>query len=376
MTKESEWDRGSSALVIALLIVVGIILVTEIGRGVDARYVYGFGIFALAAIIGALALWLFSDWYREDDDEYEPLFFDGSRIGSDWRVRLGAMLVLTVLFTGGLVGTQRAFIPTINPYNAGELIDPGAQLFSSEGTFITGLRTGSYPGFIEELLGMVFVLALTWAQLKVIWRRVDEEAASNPLWIGLAMVLSCLAWAFVFASAHQQVYGLDQEAYAAAFAFGFTGQLTNQIVGAPVSILAHFTHNFVVVVGFSIALSIGGAFAFVRGDFMIKAKRSIVRGRQGSTVLWGSLALAVIALVVVAAYFLGVPSWAGGAALSAVAPACLDWTPVPGVPACASDAACLESLTGGVPMDPGAELRCEDGACEARFTICETEVAS
>jgi hypothetical protein len=119
----------------------------------------------------------------------------------------------------------------------------------------------------------------------LVLRRFDEEALSDKLLFLLCTIIACVLWGFMFASAHSIAYGANDPAFISAWIYGSVSQFVNQLVGAPVSILAHIGHNFLIVASLSIAACVGtlcAGFVFLPKDWLLLGPRAW-RSRGGSS---------------------------------------------------------------------------------------------
>lgn len=348
---EHDWIPTSITLIVAVIVVA--ILATEVGRGVDPAYVYDEATFIIIGVVGVLVLWVLSP---KGDEDYNATLFDSNRLAGNWWARGIALAVLLIAFVGGSLATgQHSFgPPIINPYDASKLITPG-ETFSTQGAFITSLRSSIYPGIGEELLGWVITTGLVLLFLYLLGLLFDDDDPwDNTALIVVSIILAAATWAFLFATAHALAYGLDSTAYWSAAAFGFFGELANQFTGAPVSILAHIAHNFFIVLGYSIAVSIGSykvAGAIIGGKIMNK---------QGKAIIW----IILVAAIIIAGGLYAFGAF-GHQPLSLAPAMCAAWTPMG--QACTLDTDCIPA---GMMPDQGISVRCNAGQCQLQSTAC------
>lgn len=257
MAKDTEKKDGlsSTILVLLLLLVMGM-LALDAGRGVDPRYISIFTGLLAFGITGSLAVLALR--YFSDNDGYRPELFDSSPVRLLANIpysRTIAAIVLMVVFIAG-AANQGSVIPIINPYDSTTLLTQ--ETLSTHSQTGTILRGSIYPGFGEEITGYLITSILVFIQL-ALWKKFDNDAFDNIALFILSAIVASGIWAITFSTAHTLAYGANAPAYLSAAFFGFTTQLTNQLVGAPVSILAHVAHNALVISSFSIAIAIGSA---------------------------------------------------------------------------------------------------------------------
>jgi hypothetical protein len=263
---ENHDTLTSAALILGMCLVLAFLVLVEPSNGLDQNYIRFYQDLGITTIILLLVLWAVGALSFEDDDVGSSPVSSGEARGLasyGWWPRAIAAVLLLIVFVAFAGNQQHSFIPIINPYDASHLYLPGQTLSTVHGSLATATRTGLYAGVFEDGCGYVFVLLITLLLLILLWKRFDEDAFSNTGYVIASIVISSILWGVTFASAHKLVYGLDTQAYTDAFIYGFLSQLANALVGAPVSILAHFGHNFIVVLGYSILFSIGGAAAFI-----------------------------------------------------------------------------------------------------------------
>jgi hypothetical protein len=372
MAEEGKQDWIYGTALILLVIIVGFSLVLDYGHGVDIRYVsffivlLGFGLLA-AIVLAVVSLGI-------DGDGYKPNLIDSSDVRMlaplPWSRTIAAGVLLLIFLGGGLFA-QSSVIPIVNPYDSTTLIAKGSELSLDHNRFTTALRSGVYPGFGEDIAGFLFTSVATIGLL-FLFRRIDEDALEDKLLFVISALLACVAWGFLFASAHSMAYGANEPAFVNAWIYGTVSQLTNQLVGAPVSILAHFAHNFLIVASLSIAACVGGLCAAV---FLIPKswlRRGVpVKSRKGQLELYLLVGVAIAVLFAIIAFAIGHFS---GNTLSVVNPSCTDFTNIPGPLSCSSDQGCLTAVAQGGPADPNVQLRCNAGICQAKFLTCTAEV--
>lgn len=294
MADEGKQDWIYGTVLVLLLLIVGISLILDYGRGVDIRYVSFFIILIAFGVVAALALSVIS--MGIDGDGYKPNLFDSSSVrglaDKPWSRTIAAGILLVIFFGGGLF-TQSSIIPIVNPYDSSTLIAKGSTLGTDHSKYATALRSGVYPGFGEDVAGFLFTSITTFVLL-LFFKKWDEDAFSDGLLFGISAFLSCILWGFVFASAHALAYGSNAPAFIYAWLYGSVTQFINQLVGAPVSILAHIAHNFVIVASLSVAVCVGtlcSAFVFIpRGGF--------VKNRKGNAWIFGIVMVAVFAAII------------------------------------------------------------------------------
>ncbi len=375
MAEDEKQDLLYTVVLSLLLVIVGINLILDYGRGVDAQYINFFIVLIGFGLVGGLVLAAYSKWLGEDG--YEPNIIDSSSVrglaDKPWS-RTIAAAVLFVIFLGGGLFTQSSIIPIVNPYDASTLIAKGSELSTEHGKYATALRSAVYPGFGEDVAGFLLTSATTYIIL-LLFKRFDEDALNDGWLFGISAFLACVLWGFIFASAHALAYGSNVPAFIFAWMYGAVTQFVNQLVGAPVSILAHIAHNFIIVASLSIAACAGtlclGVLCIPRGLLMTPSKPS---GRKGQLELYvlGGVAIAVL-LAIAAFLFI---QFGSGNTLSAVNPSCTDFEDVPGPIACTTDQDCVTAIAGTGPADPNVELRCNAGRCQAKFLACSSEVSS
>ena len=176
----------------------------------------------------------------------------------------------------------------------------------------------------------------------------------------------CCIWALLFATAHKLAYGLDSKAYVGAAFYGFLSQLTNGIVGAPVSIIAHFLHNFFAIflklVSYS-TMAIAPALIPFFGGLPMK------HSRKGNAAAIGLVVLIAIAAIA------GTIWYSTDKTLSIANPSCTDYIDVPQTTACTNTDSCIAQMVPeGKQLDDGITVRCNNGICQAKIAQCTSVV--
>lgn len=377
MGNDETHDIGWSIGYILLLVGVLVLLVTDAGRGLDLRYVSLFTGLLVAGIVGVIALLVADKILEIDDDEYTPTIISSSPsrgLAGHWGFKLAGMLFLVGIFVGGSAVSQTALIPVIDPFDSTTLVT-SANIDTISGTFLNAGRSGLYPGVAEDTLGWVFVTILTLGLLWL-WRRLIDDANSILPIVVFSGLISCAVWGIVFATAHQLAYGISGNAYIGAALYGFLSQLVNFLVGAPVSIVAHFLHNFWIIFTAGLAISIGGIIASspntTAAAGAIFMRRSAT-SRKGQAGVWILIAAVAVLLIGGAAYYISTQN--GGNTLS-LQPACTDFVDVQPAVTCSLTADCEAALVPeGKALDPDTQLRCNAGTCQVKFLKCSGTVA-
>jgi hypothetical protein len=257
----AEGKKGiivSLSIMLTLMLILGF-LVFDSTHGVSQQYVLLFLGIYFFSIIGCIVFLLWGLIKHDDDETFAPRIYDDNEdrpLSGHAFFKIAGMILLALVFAGWEIAQQSSVIPIINPYNAANLITAN-QLSTISSTTLTALRSGIYAGFGEDMAGFVMSTIFTLIILLIFKSFSEEPFESKPL-IALAILTSSLLWGVFFATAHELAYGINIQAYISAFAYGFSSQFVNQLVGAPVSILAHFTHNFIVIFSAGMSLSIGG----------------------------------------------------------------------------------------------------------------------
>jgi len=308
MAEDGKQDWIYGTVLVLVLLLVGISLILDYGRGVDLGYVnffivlIGFGVVA-ALVLGVISMGL-------DGDGYKPNIIDSSSVRGladrPWSRTIAAG-ILFLIFIGGGLFTQSSIIPIVNPYDASTLIAKGSTLSTDHSQFATALRAGVYPGFGEDVAGFVFTSITTFGLL-LLFKRFDEDALNDGLLFGISAFLSCVLWGFVFASAHALAYGSNAPAFIFAWLYGSVTQFVNQLVGAPVSILAHIGHNFVIVASLSIAACVGtfcAGFLFLPRGLLMKPMTHSRKGFAGLIWIIGLVVIVVIAIAAAVWHYSG-----------------------------------------------------------------------
>lgn len=365
MADSEKQDWAYSIVLFLLLILIGISLILDYGQGVDIRYVSFFIVLIAFGLVAALVLGAVS--MGLDGDGYKPSIIDSSSVRGladiPWSRTIAAG-VLFVIFLGGGLFTQSSIIPIVNPYDSSTLIAKGSTLSTDHSKYATALRSGVYPGFGEDVAGFLFTSITTFILL-LLCKRFDEDALNEGWLFGICAVIACIIWGFVFASAHALAYGSNAPAFIFAWLYGSVTQFVNQLVGAPVSILAHIGHNFIIVASLSIAACAGTVcfgFLFIPRGLLMKA-----HGRKAQLATMTFIVVGIAILLALVAFL--IMHFAGGNTLSVSNPSCTDFQAAGAT--CGSDADCVTKLVpAGETLSDNVELRCNAGACEMRVLQC------
>jgi hypothetical protein len=163
------------------------------------------------------------------------------------------IFAISILFSVTTFKVQFAPIP--KPLNVGYTISPISEMYLS--SVIPGVAEDfaffwALPQLIFNLLWLLFLITL----------RIDVRASKGS-WFGIMLIaifISSIGYGIIvpgFASAHSQVYQDYTPAYLSAFFFGFTQSVLYAVTGLFFP-LPHILHNALFILGFAIALSIGG----------------------------------------------------------------------------------------------------------------------
>lgn len=366
--------EGRSALYLSFgyaifLIVIAVLLVLDSTHGLDQRYINIFGWLVVIDILAVLVFAFFSMARRDNEESYTPTIIDTSSprgLAPYFWAKIAAAIVLTVLFVGGALLAKASIIPVIDPYDATKLISSS----TLTGTFLDAGRSSIYPSVIEDTTNWVLITSLTLFFL-FLARRAIKEADSIPFIVVPIIIVSSIISAFIFATAHQLAYGINGPAYFGAFLWFFVSGALNSIVGAPVSIIAHFLHNFVLVFSLGVAFSIGGIAAASNATKVLSGGIFMKRSTKKRQSYSGIIAITAILALLVFTSCTANLDIAGSQADSSGT-----FMPIPNVPACTTDQQCLAAVVpAGHTLDPLTTLRCNAGVCEAKFSTLSGKVA-